>query len=64
MRKPESDETIVALAVSKSKSVRSTIPKHIAKKLDLKPGVCLKWDVDKVDGEWVIVIHKVPTAGG
>lgn len=62
MGKSESDETIVALAVRESKSVRTTIPKHIAKKLELDRGVRLKWDIDKVDGEWMAVIRKAPAS--
>lgn len=58
MGKLESDETVVALAVRESVSVRSTIPKHVAKKLGLDPGTHLKWDVDKIDGEWVAIIRK------
>ncbi len=59
MGKLESDETIVALAVRESVSVRTTIPKHIAKKLGLEPGIHLKWDTDKIDGKWVAVFRKV-----
>lgn len=61
MGKLASDETIVALAVRESKSVRTTIPKHIATKLGLVQGVHLKWDIDKIEGRWVAVIQK---AGG
>lgn len=61
MGKLVSDETVVALAVRESKSVRTTIPKHIAKKLELDQGVHLKWDIDKIDGEWMAVIRKAPT---
>ena len=58
MRKTETDETIIALAVPRSQSVRTTIPKHIAKKLGLEPGVVVAWDTDKVGGKWVATIEK------
>lgn len=59
MGKLASDETIVALAVRESLSVRTTIPKHIAKKLGFEPGIHLKWDTDKIDGKWVATIQKI-----
>ena len=59
MGKLASDETIVALAVRESASVRTTIPKHIATKLGFKPGIHLKWDIDKIDDQWVATITKV-----
>lgn len=58
MGKLASDETIVALAVRDSVSVRTTIPKYVAKKLGFEPGTHLKWDVDKIDGRWVATIEK------
>lgn len=58
MRKTETDETIIALAVPRSQSVRTTIPKHIAKKLGLKPGEVVIWDTDKINGKWVATISK------
>ncbi len=58
MGKLQGNETIVALAVRESESVRTTIPKNIARKLELGPGVHLEWDIDKVDGKWVAIIKK------
>ena len=55
----DTNETIIALAVSRSESVRTTIPKHIARKLGLEPSVRVVWDLDKVDGEWVAVVRRV-----
>lgn len=51
-------ETVIALAVSQSKSVRTTIPKYIARKLGLKPGVRVVWDLDKTGNKWVATIEK------
>lgn len=62
MGKLEHDETIVALAVRESKSVRTTIPKYVAKKIGLAPGIHLKWDVDKINDKWVAIIQ--PQAPG
>ena len=52
------DVTIVSLAVQRSESVRTTIPKHIAKKLGLGVGARVVWDLDKVDGEWIVVVRR------
>lgn len=60
-RKQDTNETIIALAVPQSASVRTTIPKNIAKKLGLAPGVHVVWDIDKIDNEWVAVIKKIAT---
>ncbi len=57
--KRDTNETIIALAVSRSESVRTTIPKHIARKLGLEPSVHVVWDLDKVDGEWMATMRKV-----
>lgn len=46
------------MAVRDSVSVRTTIPKYVAKKLGFEPGTHLKWDVDKIDGRWVATIEK------
>ena len=58
MEKRDTNETIIALAVQKSESVRTTIPKNIAKKVGLEPGVHVLWDLDKIEGEWVATIRK------
>ena len=59
MEKRDTNETIIALAVPKSVSVRTTIPKSIAKKLGLEPGVHVVWDIDKeAGGEWIATIRK------
>lgn len=53
------NETTVALAVQKSESVRTTIPKHIATKLGLEPGIRVVWDIDKTDNEWIATVRRV-----
>jgi len=56
-------ETAIVLAVQRSESVRTTVPKHVAKKLGLEPGIHVVWDIDKVDGEWIETIRKVTDDG-
>ena len=58
MARFENDETVVSRAVSNSNSLRSTIPLHIAKKLELNPGDRVEWDLDKEDGVWLAKIIK------
>lgn len=64
MEKRDTNETVIALAVQKSESVRTTVPKHIAKKLGLEPGVHVMWDIDKIEGEWVATIKKAASKDG
>lgn len=53
------NETVLSLAVSRSNSLRTTVPIHIIRKLGLDPGDHVVWDIDKkADGEWVATIHK------
>ena len=52
------NETVASLAVSRSSSLRTTIPAHIVQKLGLEHGGHLDWDIDKVGGEWVATIRK------
>ena len=40
-------------------SVRTTIPMHIANKMELLVGSTIEWDLDKVDGSWIATIRKV-----
>ena len=58
MAKLGSNETIVSLAVSRSSSLRTTVPLHITQKMGLEPGDRLDWDIDKVDDEWIATIRK------
>ena len=58
MVKQEEGTTVLQYAVSHSKSLRSTVPTKIIKKLELEQGSHIEWDIDKVNGEWVAVIRK------
>ena len=55
----ENSETILTLAVSKSNSLRTTIPIHITKKLGLGKGDHVEWDIDKNNDGWIAIIKKV-----
>ena len=48
VKNPAADETVVSLATTKSKSLRTTIPAFIVSSLELKTGDFLKW---KINGE-------------
>lgn len=56
--------TSVSAARSASKSLRTTIPTHIAKQLNLAVKDQLDWSVDKVGGRWVAIIEKVDLGTG
>ena len=59
------NETVLSLAVSRSNSLRTTVPIHIIRKLGLNPGNHVVWDIDKeTSGEWVATIRKKTDAGG
>ena len=58
MARLELNETKVALAVSKSRSLRTTIPIHIAQKMGLSEGDSIKWDLDKISGSWIGTIRR------
>lgn len=58
MGKEESNITIMSLAVSRSNSLRTTIPIHIARQLELVAGSRVKWSFDKKGDKWVAVIEK------
>ena len=51
-------ETIVALATSKSISLRTTIPTCVVKKMGLEEGDHIDWDIDKNGQTWVAMIIK------
>lgn len=53
-------ETALALAVSRSDSLRTTVPANIVRKLGLGPKDRIIWDVDKINNEWIATIHKAP----
>ena len=52
------DETKVAAARSRSMSMRTTIPSHIAKQMDLGVSDVLVWKMDKVRGRWIAIMSK------
>ena len=52
------NETKLHLAVSRSNSLRTTIPIYIINKLGLEKGDSIVWDLDKNDGRWFAVIEK------
>ena len=51
--------TSVSVARSKTVSLRTTIPAHVAKRLGLTAKDQLDWNLDKVGDKWVAVIEKV-----
>lgn len=46
------------LAISKIRSLRTTVPIYVARQLGLEPGFRVKWDMDKVKGSWIATICK------
>lgn len=58
MPRLEINETKVALAVSNSRSLRTTIPIHIAQKMGLNEGDSILWDLDKVSNRWIGTVQK------
>ncbi len=58
MPRVRTNESVLSLAVSKSNSLRTTVPIHIIQKLDLKKGDRVVWDMDKVRGRWIATMKK------
>ncbi|MDE0267396.1 MAG: hypothetical protein OXK17_10385 [Thaumarchaeota archaeon] len=58
MVRTPSNQTKVSRAKPETTSVRTTIPAHIAAKLDLNVGDDLDWDIDKINGKWVAIFSK------
>ncbi len=58
MVKQEEGITVLQYAVSHSKSLRSTVPTKIIKKLGLEQGSHIEWDIEKIDEEWVAIVRK------
>lgn len=52
------DKSRVSAAKSGHISVRTTIPAHIARKMELRVGSTVEWDLDKVNGQWVATIRR------
>ena len=59
MARMNSNQSKVSAARPESISMRTTIPTFLAKKMNLDVGDTLDWDLDKIDGEWVMTIRKV-----
>ena len=62
MARMNSNQSKVAAARPESISMRTTIPTFLAKKMNLDVGDTLNWDLDKIDGEWVMTIRKAKNA--
>lgn len=58
MPRTNTNESVLTLAVSKSKSLRTTVPIHIVDLLKLKEKDRLEWTLDKKETEWIVVIKK------
>ena len=58
MAREDSAETVTALSVSNSQSLRKTVPIHMARQLCLEPSSRVKWDMNKVDGKWIATVRK------
>ena len=58
MARMETNETVLSLAVSRSNSLRTTVPIHIIRKLNLEKGDTVEWDLDKVGKDWIATIRK------
>ena len=52
------NESVMSLAVSKSNSLRTTVPMHIVQQLGLKVGDRIVWNLDKVDDTWIVNVVK------
>ena len=61
MGRMKGNTTTLSLAVSKSDSLRTTVPTHIVSQFKLKAGGKLDWNLEVVDGKLKIII--TPTEG-
>lgn len=53
------NESALSLAVSKSRSLRTTVPLHIVEQMELGEGDVVLWKLDKMkSGEWVATVKK------
>ena len=52
------NESALALAVSKSCSLRTTVPLHIVNQMGLSEKDIIVWSLDKIDGDWIATIRK------
>ena len=59
MGRTKGNTTACSLAVSKSDSLRTTVPSHIVNQFNLKPGSKLKWNLEAGKGRLKIIITPV-----
>ena len=52
------NESALSLAVSKSRSLRTTVPLHIVGQMGLNEKDVVVWKLDKVGDEWIATIRK------
>ena len=62
MARIQEGRTSVSIARKATVSLRTTIPAHVTRKLNLTARDQLEWDLDKVDGVWVATIRKIAAA--
>ena len=58
MAREDLAEIAMAPALFNSRSLRTTVPIHVARQLCLEPGSRVKGDMDKVMGNWIATICK------
>ena len=56
MGRMKGNTTTLTLAVSKSDSLRTTVPTHIVSQFNLQPGNKLTWGLEVVNGKLKITI--------
>jgi hypothetical protein len=56
VKNPRTDESILNLATSKRRSLRTTVPAFIVDQFELKPGDKLQWKI--VDGKLEVEMKK------
>ncbi len=52
------NESALSLAVSKSRSLRTTVPMHIVEQMDLSEGDVIIWKLDKIKNMWLATVRK------
>jgi len=52
------NESALSLAVSKSRSLRTTVPLHIVDQMGLAEGDIVVWRLDKDGKEWIATVKK------
>ena len=59
MGRMKGNTTTLTLAVSKSDSLRTTVPTHIVSQFNLQAGNKLTWELEVVNGKLKIVINPI-----